>query len=56
MNTLYIREYASGNVRKNWNQGYCVQTASKWLQLCVCFDWLNLADKPDVYSLLLQVL
>ena len=24
---LYIRECTSGNLRKNWSQGYCVQTA-----------------------------
>ena len=24
---LYIREYTSGNLRKIWSQGYCVQTA-----------------------------
>ena len=26
---LYIREYTSGNLCKNWSQGYCVQTALK---------------------------
>ena len=46
---LYIREFASGNLRENWSQGYCVQTALNTSfallsqleirrQLCVCFD------------------
>ena len=44
---LYIREYTSGNLRKNWSQGFCVQTAMNTSfalrsqlenrrQLCVC--------------------
>ena len=46
---FYIREYTSGNLRKHWSQGYCVQTAlntsfallsqlENRRQLCVCFD------------------
>ena len=46
---LYIREYTSGNLRKNLSQGYCVQTALTTsfallsqmairIQLCICFD------------------
>ena len=65
---LYSREYTSGNLRKkSWSQGHCVQSALNTSfastlqlpirrQLGVCFDsqsqLLNLADKPDVYSML----
>ena len=45
----YYREFTSGNLRKNWNQGYCEQTAlntsfallpqlENRRQLCVCYD------------------
>ena len=46
---LYIREYTSNILRKNWSQGYCVQTALNTSfallllqqairrQLCICF-------------------
>ena len=40
----YHRNCIWENIRKRLNQNYCVQTA------------LNLADKPDAYSLLLQIL
>ena len=55
---LYIREYTSGNLRKNWSQGYCVQTPFSVLsqlenrrQLCVC-----VAGEPDIYFLLIKFL
>ena len=62
-----IREYTSGNVRNNWSQGYCVQTALNIISVFSSLAagnsasnlrlfWLqnqllNLADKQDVYIL-----
>ena len=67
---LYIGEYTSGNLTKNWSWGYCILTALNTSfalfsqmairrQLCDRFDSkvsCDLEDKPDVYSLLLQIL
>ena len=55
---FYIREYTSGSLRKNWNISFAADMAIR-RQLCVGFDSkvsCDLEDKPDVYSLLLQIL
>ena len=67
---MYIREYTSGNLRKNWNQGYWVHHTAWKYRFCpslaawksaptfrlfwLQIQLLNLAGEPDVYSLLLQ--
>ena len=56
---MYFSEYTSVNLRRNWSQDNCVQAALNAICSSLTADQsqlINLADKPDVYSLLLQIL